>query len=237
MIGKVRGNCGSVVMLLALLVSGCATDGMSAGPLSASGPGGQFAHAANRPPTPRTLLAYARVLAAQEKEGECLFVLKKLIQDYPRFMPAYNELAELHLRHRRFEDATAVLNGGLNRAPRDPVLLNNLGMCWMLRNEYAKALVLFTRAAGLAPGNARYRSNMAAALGMMGRDQEALALYEQVLPETEAQYNLTVLRRARQALTRNPDQAPRSGTPDLGRADGGDAAIPAPADSEAGETP
>jgi Flp pilus assembly protein TadD len=107
----------------------------------------------------------------------------------------------------------------------------------MLRNDYIKALNLFTQAAGLAPGNARYRSNMAVALGMMGRDQEALALYEQVLPKTDAQYNLAVLCRARQGLTRNLDQAPRNGTRDPSRADGLDAAIPTSADSEAGEIP
>jgi Flp pilus assembly protein TadD len=226
-------------MFLALLASGCTTDAMSTGPsfARASEPDEQFAQAANRPPTPKTLLAYARVLAAQRKESECRFVLKKLIQDHPCCMSAYNELAELHLRHRRFEDASSVLNAGLRNAPRDPILLNNLGMTWMLRYDYTEALNLFTQAAGLAPGNARYRSNMAVALGMMGRDEEAVALYEQVLPKTDAQYNLAVLRRARQALTRNLDQETPSGTRDPARSGDGEAVIPASAGPEAGEIP
>jgi Flp pilus assembly protein TadD len=229
---KVPNALVSIVMFLALLASGCTRDAMSTEPClaHASGPDGQFTQAANRPPTPKTLLAYARVLAAQRKESECLFVLKKLIQDHPCCMSAYNELAELHLRHRRFEDAASVLNSGLRTAPHDPILLNNLGMTWMLRNDHAEALNLFTQAAGIAPGNARYRSNMAVALGMMGRDQEALALYEQVLPKTDAQYNLAVLRRARQALTRNLDRESRTGIRDPARPDSGEAVIPASAD-------
>ena len=38
---------------------------------------------------------------------------------------------------------------------------------------------------------------MAAALGMMGRYEEALALYRQAIPERDAQHNIGVLHRAR----------------------------------------
>ena len=47
------------------------------------------------------------------------------------------------------------------------------------------------------PENAKYRSNMAVALGLMGRDEESLALFKQVLPEDQANHNLSVLREAR----------------------------------------
>ncbi len=49
-------------------------------------------------------------------------------------------------------------------------------------------------AAGLVPASEKYRANMATALGLMGRQEEALALLQQILPEDKAKYNAEVLR-------------------------------------------
>jgi hypothetical protein len=38
---------------------------------------------------------------------------------------------------------------------------------------------------------------MAVALGLMGRDEEALALFKQILPEERAAHNVELLRQAR----------------------------------------
>jgi Flp pilus assembly protein TadD len=84
-------------------------------------------------------------------------------------------------------------------------MTNNLGMCWLMRGDYAKASEEFTRACGLAPQNARYRSNLAVALGMMGRYDESLALFAQVVPAGTAHYNLYVICQAR----KDPSRASR----------------------------
>jgi Flp pilus assembly protein TadD len=83
-------------------------------------------------------------------------------------------------------------------SPQDPVLLNNLGMSQLVRKDYENALELFTFAAGIKPENARYRANAAVACGLLGRDAESLALFEQILPREHAVHNVHVLRRARQ---------------------------------------
>jgi len=144
-------------------------------------------------PTAETLYAMARILAAQGRGAECEAVLTRTIREYPRFMPAYCDLAEAQLRSHRTDDAIRTLEAGLRISPRDPILLNNIGMCWFLKGDYDKCLAMFTRAAGVVPQNARYRANMAMALGMQGRYEEALSLYKQVLPEADAHYNLGVL--------------------------------------------
>lgn len=155
-----------------------------------------FQTQANIPPTATTLCAMAEILAAQGRDSECEYVLKRIIQDNPKFLPAYNSLAELQMRQGQTNTAIETLRHALKINPDDPVLLNNLGMCWIVRQDYQNALKMFTKAAGIMPENVKYRANMAVALGLMGRDEEALSLFNQVLPEDEAKHNLIVLQNA-----------------------------------------
>ncbi len=157
----------------------------------------EFAAAADRAPTARTLYAMARIFAAQRRDAECEAMLSKIIATYPGYAPAYNDLAELLLRQRQIARAQAVLDQGLRQNSRNPILLNNLGMCAMLNHRFDEALERFTEAAGMAPDDARFRSNAASALGMLGRYEEAEALYLQILTPADAHYNLGVLAEAR----------------------------------------
>ncbi len=187
------------LMGLAGLFSGCATRSNSPDISYANQRRIQpnDAQEGDRPPTARTLYAMARILGAQGRDEECAFVLSRIIRQHRSFMPAYCDLGELHLRHRRFGDAITTLSAGLDVSPHDPVLLNNLGMCRLLQADYEEALDTFTRAAGIMPQDTRFRANMAVALGMMGRYHEALALYRQLIPEVDARHNLNVLCEAR----------------------------------------
>ena len=154
-------------------------------------------HGFDRPPKAATLHAMARVLAAQQRDGECQLVLTELIESYPDFVPAYNELAELYLRHEQFDEAAASLQQGLERAPGDLILLNNLGATHLLRRDYAAAAHCLAKAAERAPEDARSQTNLGVALGMLERQDEALACFSRVLPLWEVHYNLAVLSEAR----------------------------------------
>jgi len=156
-----------------------------------------FEKQANRPPTTKTLYSMAVLLAAQGRDTDCEYVLRRIIQQDPRFLPAYNSLAELQMRQRHIDEAIKIISDGLRLRPQDPVLLNNLGMCWMIRRDYEKALDMFTKAAGVMPANTRYRANMATVLGLMGRDEESLSIFRQILSENQAAHNLDVIRQAR----------------------------------------
>jgi Flp pilus assembly protein TadD len=152
-----------------------------------------FDQAADRAPTPGTLYAMARILAAQGRDAECQSVLTKIIALQPDYMAAYNDLAELQMRQRKIDQAVGTLGAGLKIAPQQAVLLNNMGMCYMLKGQYEDSLTWFTRAAGAAPDDTRFRANMAMALGMSGRYDESLALYQQITTAADAHYNLGVL--------------------------------------------
>ena len=173
----------------------------------------EFQSQANNPPTAKTLCAMADILATQGRDSECEYVLKRIIQDNPKFLPAYNRLAEVQMRQGQTNAAIETLQHALAINPEDTVLLNNLGMCWIVRRDYETALKMFTKAAGIMPENAKYRANMAVTLGLMGRDEESLSLFKQILPDDQANHNLSILRDA-EGTTR-PVPATKSETPDL----------------------
>lgn len=146
-----------------------------------------------RPPTPQTMYVMAEILISQGYEPRAESLLKRIRTEYPEFLPACNTLAEVQMRVRRIPEAMATLQSGLTAQPSDPVLWNNLGMCWLIRQDYQNALDCFVRAAGIRPENTRYRSNMATALALLGRRDEALALYKQILPQEKALENVRLL--------------------------------------------
>ncbi|HTE04606.1 MAG TPA: hypothetical protein VK824_00315 [Planctomycetota bacterium] len=156
-----------------------------------------FDASADRAPEPGTLLAMARICAAQGHDSECESLLTRALAAAPDCLPAYTELSALYLRHDLPDSAETVLRRGLERAPADAVLRNDLGMCLLLRRRYEAALDEFSRAAAVPPLDARHRGNMALALGLLGRDDEALALWQQIVPPREAQANLDIVRAAR----------------------------------------
>lgn len=167
-----------------------------------------FDSATDLAPSPKTLYAAARILASGGRDAEYEAALLRIIKEQPRCVPAYCDLARLRLRHENLTGAIDALQSGLTVAPDDSVLLNDLGMCWLARNDHAKALQAFTRATSLAPHNHKYRANMAVALGMLGRYEESLALYEQVVSREVAAQNLAILREAhRKANPAKPSPA------------------------------
>jgi Flp pilus assembly protein TadD len=174
-------------LALALLVA-CAS-----GPSQDDFAPDSFDMATDRAPSVNTLHAMARVMAAQGRDAECEVVLDKLIAEHPDFLPAYNELAELHMRNGSLLSAQTALELGLERAPEDTVLSNNMGMCLLLQQRYEDSLPHFARASAADPSDARSRANMATALGLLGRTDEALALFYQVMPPSDAHHNVAVL--------------------------------------------
>jgi Flp pilus assembly protein TadD len=193
------------LLACALLLAACASQNSQDGSEGQANDGRAFDLGTNKNPSAKTLHAMARVMASQGRDAEGEIVLERLIHDYPHFLPAYNELAELHNRQNNYDSAAEALRAGLEVAPKDPVLLNNLGMCYALEHRFEDALKTFTDAAACAPEDVRPRANMAFALGMLGRMDEARSLYEQVVPPQDAHYNLAVIYEAR----KDPQSAAR----------------------------
>ena len=157
----------------------------------------RFANGANQPPNANTLYALSRILVAQGRDSEAEFVLKSIIRRYEDYLPAYSDMAEIYIRSGRTQEAIELLAAATARAPSDPVLLNNLGMCFFLDEAYHTAAEHFAAAAAAAPREPIYRANHAAALGMLGDLAAAERIYDEIFQDWEdVEHNLAVLRRA-----------------------------------------
>lgn len=157
----------------------------------------ELAEAGEREPGPAAMHATARLYAAQGRQGEAEWLLRRVLAESPAFAPAWEELARLYVTRDLVDSAVVTLELGLQAVPGDPVLLNDLGMCHLLRRDLEPALQAFVAAAAAAAPDARPRANLAVTLALLGRDEEALAVWEQVLPPAEAQRNLELVAAAR----------------------------------------
>ena len=154
----------------------------------------EFQKKSDCPPTSKTLYALADIFAAQGRDTEYEFILKRIISEYPTYLPAYNSLSEHQMRQGRINEAINTIFDAFRINNEESLLLNNLGVCWIICGQYDKALDIFTKAASINPENTRYRMNMALALGLMKRYDESLSIYKQILPEEQAESNVRVLR-------------------------------------------
>ena len=123
----------------------------------------------------------------------------RLSHDYPEHGPAYIDLAGLFLRQGELDQAVATIKLGLEQVPTDPVLLNNAGLCEVMLGDFEAARDRFMAAIEVNPASNRLRANLALSLGLLGREDEALALYSQVVGPGSAAHNLEVIRTARSA--------------------------------------
>ena len=194
------------IACMGMLLGGCASPkqaGLNEGKRFGQTPD-TFEAQRDLPPSTRTLYAMADILAAQGKDRDCEFTLKRCIQQEPKFTPAYNKLAELLMRQGRVHEAAGVLSEALRINDTDPILLNNLGMCCLVQRRYGEAVEHFTKAAGQIPESAKFRANLATALALLGRQEESAALLQQVLPEEQAKHNAEVLRKAHEKVISGP---------------------------------
>ncbi len=85
---------------------------------------------------------------------------------------------------------------------RPPASRSPLRCQKLLDGAYQRALDEFVLAGKASPHDNRIRANQAMAVGMLGRYEEALALYKQVVKPQQAHYNLAIVCEARQDTER-----------------------------------
>ena len=200
-----RGYLGLALVVVVTGASGCGTDWLRSKIQYGSGTrtDDDFTLETDRPPSAKTLYAMAALIRTQERPIEYEAILQRIVRQYPKFLPAYCDLAEHLTQQNRVDEAVHALAAGLRVSKRDPVLLNNMGLCHLMKGDYEQAARRFEQAAGADPQQARYRANLAVALGMLGRDAEARALFRQVIGARDVEHNLRILRQAHTAVSRS----------------------------------
>ena len=104
-----------VVGFACMFFSGGCSESVSSGTTvdsTLSIPEHEFQKQTDHPPTSKTLFAIANILAAQGRDQECEFILKRIILENPRCLPAYNSLAELQMRQGKINAAIETIEDG-----------------------------------------------------------------------------------------------------------------------------
>jgi tetratricopeptide (TPR) repeat protein len=99
----------------------------------------------------------------------------------PEFAAGYVNLADLHRQQGKDADGLAILDDGLRKSPRSPVLHHARGLALARLQRLADALPSLERAARLAPDDARFAFVYAVALNDAGRKRDALAELDRAL--------------------------------------------------------
>lgn len=154
---------------------------------------------------PKTVYGLARLYIAQDKEEQGEMVLMRMTGRFPRFTPAYVDLAKLHVKHGRTVDAIAVLSRGIEQAGPDAVLHNNVGICHLLLGAYEEALSSFQKASDIVPYEERYQANTALALGLLGNTGQSRYVYAKLLSDAEVEFNMEIINNMRKATVQRDE--------------------------------
>ncbi len=123
----------ALVGVVAITTGGCAS--MAGNPATRSAGLADSELLRNHPPNANTVYGMARLLRSQNKNGQAEFVLLGLLRNHPTFGPAYNDLAEIRMSQNRFDEAVEYLDQGIAVSPNDAVLVNNAGVCAVLKRD------------------------------------------------------------------------------------------------------
>ncbi|MFT5289916.1 MAG: Flp pilus assembly protein TadD [Planctomycetota bacterium] len=144
-------------------------------------------------PSPDTLGTLARVLIRRGNLHQAELVYQRLIELHPNFLPAYNELAMLHIGSNHPDEAWSVLNAGLTVAPSDYTLRNNAGILSVLNEDYERAAELFGKLSVDFDDDKLVGCNYALSLGMSGHMEDAAIEYRKHLHGGDVKANLAVI--------------------------------------------
>lgn len=149
---------------------------------------------------PPNILPETHYAAGQLFEAQGLY--GKAIQQYQRatllnhnYAQAYHRLGVLLGRVGRHEQALAALQKAAEISPQDAVIRNDLGYELATQSHWAQAEEHLRAAIDTRPNFRRAHINLGLVLTKLDRIEDALATFQQVLPEPDAYYNVGLLLR------------------------------------------
>jgi len=183
----------SVLMSVTAISTGCATTQATSGSHQLTMHDKKGGKIGQEAPNAKTLYSMARIYISQEKYREGEIILYRSINQFPEFTPAYAELADLYMMDERVEDARLTLRTAVEKNDRDPLILNNLGICELLLGDFQEAQSHFSKAVSLIPQEKRYTANLALALAMNGDLVESQRVYRRILSQDKVNHNMDII--------------------------------------------
>ncbi|MDH4986374.1 tetratricopeptide repeat protein [Aminobacter anthyllidis] len=140
------------------------------------------------------LAAYGKALAASGQFQPALDAVRRAqTPEYPDWKLVSAEAAILD-QLGQTQDARGLYRKALDLKPNEPTILSNLGMSYVLEGDL-KSAETYLRSAASQPGaDSRVRQNLALAVGIQGRFDEAEQIASQELSPEQAQANVSYLR-------------------------------------------
>jgi len=187
-------NLTTALLATLIMAAGCATLGIP--PTEGGFSPNEAQNAENLKPKARTLFVMGQMFAAKGKTAPAEQFFRQAIAEQEAFLPAYSDLAKLLVTSGKIDEALQIIENGLQHGPDSPVLLNNKGICLLLKKQYPDALATFQRAAAVS-SSPLYRANEALALGIIGKEQEARSAFTAIMSDRDAEHNIAIVRTMR----------------------------------------
>lgn len=124
-----------------------------------------------------------------EERGDLLAAKKAysaILQQQPRHAECLHRLAVVCTRLNDLKTAHSLYERALELSPENVTLLSDAGYARFLAKDYPQAEKLLRKATMLAPRDVRAHNNLAVVLGVTGRVDEALAVFQKVNSPVQA---------------------------------------------------
>lgn len=137
---------------------------------------------------------YGKALVRQGRGAEAIAILTRPALQASRDASIYSALGSAYDKTGAFNEARAAYRHALMLKPGDTATLNNSAMSYMLQGDPAQAEALLRQAlASNSSGDPRIRQNLALAIGLQGRFDEAREMASKDLPQADVEANLAYL--------------------------------------------
>jgi tetratricopeptide (TPR) repeat protein len=127
------------------------------------------------PVDPRYPTKAGRILLAQGKSDEGVAQLSRALELDPGYLPAFAELAAMHLVKGDHKAAERLYRDAADYAPTDADAQSSHGRMLAITGDFAGAEIRYAKAVELMPSSAAYRLELARVLQRLTRHAEALA--------------------------------------------------------------
>ena len=148
----------------------------------------------NHPQDVEISIAYAKALAAQGNFEQALNVIDSSINPDSPSWQALNVKGAILDQMRRNTEARQVYNQALLIAPNEAAIHANLGLSYAMTGDLPAAEQHLRSAVAGSNATSQIRQNLALVLGLQGRFDEALAIYQAELPPDQVEANMAYIR-------------------------------------------
>ena len=146
----------ATVWVIIVCFAGCAQKNTSANPAMASDRESKWiksnpdaianAEEAKMPDiTEKTYFTAGLLLEKSGNLAGAISKYSKALEVNPKYLPPYNQLGQLYMQFKEYEQAANVYRLALTQHPKNPMLLNNLAFVHMMQHDYAKAETEFNQ--------------------------------------------------------------------------------------------